>query len=503
MDKCSIIIIGAGLAGLSTGCYGQMNEYQTEIFEQHSRPGGLAAWWKRGNYLIDGGIHFLIGHKSGSSINDVYRELGTADPNSLIDMITYVRFVDLETNTTIDFSKDLDQLEHGLIAISPDDEKKIHKLIRDAKWLRDSPILMDVGMSFTPPELKSRLSSLKEFWQMRGFMRFLLGEYSKTSREYAAGFKSPFLRRVFENLFSPEAPFWFVLMILASVASGELGLLKGGCFDFVAGIVKRYESLGGKIHYRSKVEKIIVEENRAIGVILTDGSEHYADIIVSAADGHSTIFRLLNGEYVNERIIKQYYTWPKYDPLLMISLGVKRVFRDYPSFVAFLMKDPISIGNRQTSLLAIRLLNYGEKFAPEGHTLIQVMCDADWNYWKTLRENRDEYYKRKEQLAQRVVEELEQIFPGIQSQIDMIDVATPYTTWRYTLNHCGSPMGWQITKKSIMTQISRTLPGLENFYMAGQWVTPGGGVPPSILTGRNIIQILCKRNGKSFKTTKA
>ena len=61
-------------------------------------------------------------------------------------------------------------------------------------------------------------------------------------------------------------------------------------------------------------------------------------------------------------------------------------------------------------------------------------------------------------------------------------------------------MGWLMTKSTIMEQIPRTLPGLENFFMAGHWVLPGGGVPSSIYTGRNVIQILCKRDGKEFST---
>jgi hypothetical protein len=54
----SLIIIGTGLVGLSTGCYAQVNGYQSHIFEHHTMPGGVAAAWKRKGYLIDGGIHF-------------------------------------------------------------------------------------------------------------------------------------------------------------------------------------------------------------------------------------------------------------------------------------------------------------------------------------------------------------------------------------------------------------------------------------------------------------
>src|SRR3989304_2375133 len=50
----SIIIIGAGIAGLSAGCYGQMNGYKTRIFELHDKPGGLCTAWKRKGYTFDG-----------------------------------------------------------------------------------------------------------------------------------------------------------------------------------------------------------------------------------------------------------------------------------------------------------------------------------------------------------------------------------------------------------------------------------------------------------------
>ena len=57
-----VIIIGAGIAGLSAGSYLQKNGYETEIFEMSSRPGGLCASWKRGDYLIDGCINWGEGY---------------------------------------------------------------------------------------------------------------------------------------------------------------------------------------------------------------------------------------------------------------------------------------------------------------------------------------------------------------------------------------------------------------------------------------------------------
>ena len=65
MSKPSVIIIGAGLGGLSTGTYAQMNGYQCKIFEHGRHPGGVAAEWKRQGYTIDGGIHFYMGFRPG------------------------------------------------------------------------------------------------------------------------------------------------------------------------------------------------------------------------------------------------------------------------------------------------------------------------------------------------------------------------------------------------------------------------------------------------------
>jgi len=97
---------------------------------------------------------------------------------------------------------------------------------------------------------------------------------------------------------------------------------------------------------------------------------------------------------------------------------------------------------------------------------------------------------------------LEGQFPGISQNVEMIDVATPYTLWRYTLNHKASWEGWMITPDVLKSQVERTLPGLSNFYMAGQWVMPGGGVPPCLFSGRHVAQLLCKRDRKVFKTMK-
>ncbi|HCP60352.1 MAG TPA: hypothetical protein DIT43_02095 [Dehalococcoidia bacterium] len=82
----------------------------------------------------------------------------------------------------------------------------------------------------------------------------------------------------------------------------------------------------------------------------------------------------------------------------------------------------------------------------------------------------------------------------------MCDVATPLTYERYTGNWQGSYQGWLITPKTMGMRMAKNLPGLKNFYMAGQWVEVGGGLPAVTISGRDVVQIICKRDKKRFVT---
>ena len=93
----SIIIIGAGLSGLSAGYYAQINGYNACIFEHHTKSGGVAASWERKGYTIDGGIHFLTDYKPSTKLNSLYQELGISQPTHFKEMNTYGQFLDEET----------------------------------------------------------------------------------------------------------------------------------------------------------------------------------------------------------------------------------------------------------------------------------------------------------------------------------------------------------------------------------------------------------------------
>ena len=498
MERKTVIIIGAGLAGLSAGCYAQMNGYDSTILEHHSKPGGVAAAWRRKDYLIDGGIHFIMGYKPGTALYEMFCELGILPVCELVEMADYGVLIDEKNNLRLEIGGDLNNLGRNLLSIAPADGTRIKDLFNGAQAMRGID-LSTVGMA-KPPELTRAFDGFNNLWKMRRVMKYFIGSYNFSINQWGQQYiKSPLLRQVLNRLFLPEAPVWFIMMLLALLANRELAYLAGGCQEFVSLITQRYLSLEGRISFNSSVDKIIVENDRAAGVRLKDGGEYRADCIISAADGHSTIFQMLDGKYVDKEIVSRFEHWPLCHPMVMASYGVRREFRNERPFQMIEIQEPLWEGDRAVSSLMLRIFNYSSRFAPPGKTVIQAEYDSDWDFWYNLyRGNRDEYNREKDRLAGKILECLEKYYPGLSNIVEVADVATPVTTWRYTGNYRGSWGGWLLTPANMAKAVKRTLPGLQNFYMAGQWVMPGGGVPTSLYSGRHAVQLLCHRDGKKF-----
>jgi phytoene dehydrogenase-like protein len=500
MTEKNIIIIGAGLAGLATGIYAQMNGYRAHIFEHGNQPGGVSATWKRKGYTIDGGIHFYMGFRSGQPVHDLYRELGIYQADQYQEITTYGRYLDPTSNRTLDLTSDLDRFSAELKAISPNDTDFIDEFIKGAKVFKNAPSFTGLDK---PPEMTGFWDTAKMMLSMGKKIKYYGGRYNLPMNEAVKDVKEPWVREILEGIFLPDVPVWFVLFVLGMLASGNMALRLDGSAGFASALEKRFTNPGGQITYKATVEEILVENDIAVGIRLKGGDEHRADRVVSAADGYSTIFEFLKGRFVDNIIRKRYEKWPMFNPVVMISYGVNRKFPDDPWMVLKKSTGNISAGHLTGPWLAIRIFNYSPAFAPPGKTVVQVMIESAWEPWRELREDMDAYTAEKQQLAQQVLENLSEVWPGIADQVDMTDVATPFTYYRYTFNRKGAYEGFSITPETIRTKIYRTLPGLKNFFMAGQWVSPGGGVIPSLITGKHAVMLLCRQDGKRFETTEA
>jgi phytoene dehydrogenase-like protein len=493
MEK-SVIIIGAGLAGLSAGCYARMNNYKTQIFEMHDIPGGLCTSWKRKGYTFDGCIHNIAGTRSGP-YHRFFQELGAVQGRRMVDHEEFMHIEGSGGKTWIVYS-DLDRLEEHMKELSPADAGTINELINDARRL------LNFKVPEKPMEMMGPLDMLKLFTNISA-MRVMTKYGKLTTQDYAARFNDPFLRDVFPYILDgvSDMPMTYVLFLLANSHIKNNGWPIGGSLAFSHAVEKRYRDLGGEVRYRSRVEKVLVEADQAVGVRLSDGAEYRADLVISAADGRTTIFDMLDGKYLNDKIRHYYDQWHIFEPYIQVSLGVARDLSSEPHSIKLQLEEPLQVGDQTQGSLSIRHFCYDPTMAPAGKSVVLAsFLSEDYDYWKKLYEDRERYKAEKSALAGAVIDRLEKRFPGIKEGIEVVDVATPVTFQRYTGNWRGSYMGWKADAAEPRNTMSRTLPGLGGFYMAGHWVFSGGGVSGAIGSGRNVMQVICKKDKKRFTT---
>jgi phytoene dehydrogenase-like protein len=260
----------------------------------------------------------------------------------------------------------------------------------------------------------------------------------------------------------------------------------------------RYLGLGGKLTTNTRVAKIIVENNSAKGITLSDGTEIRADYVISAADGHSTIFEMLEGRYLSKKISYAYKNWELFTPIVQVSFGINKKINSEVPVETWIIKDQF-IGKTKTARgYSIMNYCYDPTMAPDGKSVIVIRFESPWELWKDM--DPSEYKTEKEQIERDSKAILEKRYPGISASIEVCDVATPVTDVNYTGVWKGSYEGFLPSSKNLMDNISPLIPGLKKFYMSGQWLFPGGGLPPAGQSGKWAIQYICKEEKIRFNT---
>jgi phytoene dehydrogenase-like protein len=132
---------------------------------------------------------------------------------------------------------------------------------------------------------------------------------------------------------------------------------------------------------------------------------------------------------------------------------------------------------------------------PAGKSVVVSLMLSDYEYWEQLnRQDREAYRAEKQRLGAAVCAAIEKRFPVAQGKIEVMDVATPLTYHRYTGTWKGVYMGWLDPGGELPV----TLPGLQGFYLAGQWTGKLSGLPTALMTGQGSIRRICQEDGKEF-----
>lgn len=502
-----VIIIGSGIAGLSAGCYLQMNGYESAIYEKHSISGGLCTSWKRNGYTFDGCIHWLLGSAKGNTFYKLWSEL--IDMNHM-EFIHHSTRVSIEVSKTADrygnkvfhlYSK-TDELEQYLLDLSPEDNEPIRDFIEAIEHL---------GRYELPPlaDKAPQVRTFSDYIKMISYLPLIkfIAKWSKISNvDYAKKFKSPFLKEAFELMFDGlEYTILMMMMQLSFFNTGCAAYPKGGSLVFARQIEERYYKLGGKIIFNTSVSKIITENDTAVAIQTGDDQIISADLVISAADWNYTVYEALSGKYTDHVItsLKNQQLLKVFESAFLISLGVSGLYDDLPHLLRFPLKEVLKFEDgAEYERMEVHIYNYDKSLYPEGKTSMTVtLTTKKADFWIELRKNDfQKYQEMKNEIAKHVINILDEKLGNLTNNIEVVDVATPATFFRYTGNWKGSMQGWMPSDKLLAdSPVKNTLPGLKNFYMTGQWIVPGGGLPIALQTSRNLVQILCKKDKKVFK----
>lgn len=500
MAPKKVIIIGGGMAGLSVGCYLRMNGFDTTIFEMNRTPGGLCTSWKRGKYTVDLCIHWLVGSGAGTSFYKRWNELIRMDDLEFVNHEEFFRVED-EHGNHISIFTDLDQLEKEFLTKAPEDEKEIRKFMEATRKFLTFELLPDKANEVANP-----WERMKMLWKILPYMGALRTYVRYSCRDYSKKFRNPLLQKTIEHLFVSEMSVVFSMIALTWFHKKTAGYPIGGSLNFAMKVYNRYNELGGHIQFETVVTKVLTENNRAIGVELRNGEKHFADIVISAADGYSTIFEMLNGLYTDENLLSFYKKAKTFPSLVFIALGVAKDFTGSPRTVFFPTRRPIYIDPKTTvSEIGAFIHNFDPTLAPTGCTLLTFMFETDnYAYWNRLhKDNPRQYEIEKNRIVKELIENLEKRFKDIKDNIEMVDVSTPVTFRNFSGNWKGSFEGWLMTPETGFKTLSHNLPGLKNFYLCGQWVAIGGGLPGVLNSARDTAQIICHENRIPFKVVVA
>ncbi|MGB8096498.1 MAG: NAD(P)/FAD-dependent oxidoreductase [Terracidiphilus sp.] len=488
-----VVIVGGGIAGLSAAVYALQCGYKVVVLEQGEVAGGLAMSWGRGAYTFETCLHWFVGSKPGGELNGMWREVFDIDRLKFVDHDEFVR-IETESGDTLHLWTNADRLEEELLRRAPQDEKAIRDLTHTIRTLSRFRLLDPAGG--LGDNWLNILRDLPLFPALRKLAQV-------SGREYGKRFADPLLRSFFSEGDIGRLSAVAMVISLAWMHAGNAGYCIGGAQAIIRAIEERIRELGGEVRLRARVGRILVENDAAVGVELAGGEKVMADWVISAADGHETVFELLDGKYASEGTRKLFDEREMFASYVQVSLGVGMDLKGQPPMLTRMLATPITL-DPETDARSVnfRFFHYDPTFAPAGKCAVTtVLHDRNYGYWSDLRaKDPRAYYAEKHRIAEAVIDVLERRVPGARAAVETVDVSTPATVMRYTGNWKGSMEGWLVEPGQGFRPLANTLPGLRRFLMAGQWVMPGGGLPSGPMTARPAVKAMCRKDGVAFQS---
>ncbi len=494
MPKKKVIIIGAGISGLTAGIYCLDNGFDVEIYEKCPVAGGVCAgWWRKGVY-IEGCAHWIVGIYPPSELYPLWSHIGAIGPEVKTFPSRILTSFEMSDGRFFHFYGDLKALQKEMVSFFPEDKRLIRSFIFNCRAYRSVSI-----PTKKPVENMNLFEKIGYAFKMIPMALSYLRYTHISVGEFASKAKSKELGSIFTRYLKPEFNMHSFYYIASSFSKGECGLLEGGSIPMIRRIEEKFKKEGGLLRLSSPVSKINLEDGVAKGITLEDGSKVDADYVISTADAHFTFEKLLEGKVKDPYFDKRFARKGDF-PLIsgfQFSFATKKDISSVPTTADYLCSLPF-LGREITSL-SVRSFSFDPSLCLRGNTPLTVLLlSEEGDYAKMKAMSKEEYLSFKEEKARQIAAVLEKKMGLNEGDLELLDVVTPLTYERYTNAYEGSYMSFLSTKRSKELWRKGDFPAAENFFYAGQWTMSPGGLPIALFTGKHAAYKVCKKDKRKF-----
>ena len=491
-----VVVIGAGLGGLSAAGHLQRDGYEVVVLEHHTKPGGYAHNFKERGYRFEVALHALDGMEPGGWAYKMFEALGVYDKVQMnnLDPFYTAAFPDFEIAVRTEMSDYLADLS----TVFPEERDGVSELFAALRRLGH--------------DMARYGADSKRGVQVR------IDEMMDRYPDMAIAFSSPwsvFLDRFIETDEAKAmlSTLWGYLGLPPSrVSAGQFGLTllsyhtsgawypTGGSGAITRAMADTIEERGGSIHYRNTVTSISPEGPDRITVTTDRGLVVHARAAVSNSSPRATIDYLPEGT-VDKEWEGAVRTEDPAISSLVVYLGLDRdvtadgwthhEFFDMVGYDLDAEYEAILAGNfAEAGMIVSNYTVVDPGCAPDGGAVIVLTTLAPWDYmnvWGTGGDmggyqDNEKYKEIKEAAADVLIDRAAKRIPGLRESIVVRKVATPLTNMRYVMQPGGSVYGREQTVLSQMNRRKPTTP-VENLFLAGAWIG-GGGMTLAVGSGR-------------------
>ncbi len=497
------VIIGAGMGGLSCGTLLAKEGLSVLICEQSSKPGGYCRNFKRNGFTFAPAAHFLNEFGPNGQMKEAFQTLGLPPEIEFRPQDPQRRIMTPHFHLTL--STDIDRFERDLIHLFPRERLSIHAYIEEWKRL----VKNIEGLSIKSFDLISFKEKLQLLYKGIRKVPQVLRYRGKTGREILDSFfKDPLLKYLLTFGARKDSSIFTCASPIIWAIKGDYYHVKDKGIDALPQLFLRYyKAYGGEISLNTLVKKIVIEQDKARGVLTDGGEEIQSKYVVSNGDGHLTFQSLIGNDLLPRRFVRRLQERELSGPTFTLYLGVDldlaqmgfdgALIHYYPT----ISKNPweerdgegFDIENGRMTIRMDSIKN--PMLAPMGKHTVAISTFVPYEIFTDGGNVSPHYTEIKEKIAQKIIDITEKVIPGLSSHIMVRDASTPLTYERTTLNTHGAAMGWYLSAKEFSRIRSQKTP-IANLYQAGHWTFPGGGIPMVIISGISAAKLVLKRMKK-------